>query len=92
MVVSVMPKADSKPDCEFVPSVVQRFVYDDMETDICCNRRLLSGCEPIAGKACCTVSLQLNATRAVRFILKNPKPFSLLSLGSIQSLALQAIK
>jgi len=92
MVVSVMPNADSKPACEFVPSFVQRFVYDDMETDICCNRRVLSGCEPITGKACCTLSLQLNATSAVHSILKQPKPFSLLNLGFIQSLALQAIK
>lgn len=35
MVVSVMPNADSKPVCEFVPSFVQRFVNDDMKTDIC---------------------------------------------------------
>jgi hypothetical protein len=92
MVVSVMPKADSRPVCEFVFSFVQGFVYDDMETDICCNRRVLSGCEPLTGKACYTLSLQLNATSAVRSILKIPKPFSLLNLSSNQSLALQAIK
>ena len=79
-----MPNADSKPVCEFVPSFVQWFVYDDMETDICCNRRALSGCEPIAGKACCTLSLQLNATNAVHPILNSPKPFSLLNLGFVQ--------
>jgi hypothetical protein len=41
MAVSVMSKADSKGHREFVPSFVERFGHDVMETD-CRNREAVS--------------------------------------------------